>query len=57
MPFTDDVIKCDLKPLRRVGLPAGPVQRRPVGGAAQAFPDGVCDWTKPGVDRVPTVDG
>jgi hypothetical protein len=48
-PSTEDVIKCRLKPLEDAELPGlSPAQReelRPV------FPDGVCDWTRPGVGQ------
>lgn len=46
--------KCRLKPLRRgdyaVSFTAGQWAR-----LAQAFPTGVCDFTQPGVDEVPSV--
>ncbi len=54
-PVAEDILKCQLKPLD-LGDPA-------YGGAAftddqaqrlrAVFPDGVCDWTKPGVNQVP----
>jgi Tannase-like family of unknown function (DUF6351) len=54
-PLSEDVLKCQLKPLD----PADPAY----GGASftdaqfarlnAVFPDGVCDWTKPGVNQVP----
>jgi hypothetical protein len=47
-PSTDDVLKCQLKPLRRDDYPVtfsdAEWQR-----LQQAFPDGVCDYSKPGV--------
>ncbi len=54
-PFVDDVLECERKPLRRSDY--YPVQF----GAAQwarlekIFSDGVCDWSKPGVGREPTI--
>jgi hypothetical protein len=54
MPFTDDTIKCELRPLRRSNY--FPVHFTDAEWAklVKAFPDGVCDYSKPGVDRVPT---
>jgi hypothetical protein len=55
MPFTDDVMKCQLKPLRAADyLPA--VFSDSEWATLQAtFPDGVCDYAKPGVDFQKTV--
>jgi uncharacterized tannase-like protein DUF6351 len=55
MPFTDDTIKCELRPLRRSSY--YPVQFSDAEWATleKAYPSGVCDYGKPGVDRVPTV--
>ena len=55
MPLTDDTIKCELKPLRprRLLRPRLPTRSSP--SSQSAFPSGVCDYSKPGVDRVPTV--
>lgn len=53
-PTTNDVIKCQLKPLDAADYPVSFT-------AAQwtrlqtAFPSGVCDWAKPGVDQVPSI--
>jgi hypothetical protein len=54
MPFADDTIKCELRPLRRSNY--FPIQFTDAQWAKlqKAFPDGVCDYGKPGVDRVPT---
>jgi hypothetical protein len=50
-PITDDVIKCQLKPIDDADyLPAvfaAPEKMR----LAAAFPDGVCDYSKPGVGQ------
>jgi hypothetical protein len=50
MPPTDDVLKCQLKPLRRDDYPVvfsdAQWQR-----LEQAFPTGVCDYSQPGVDQ------
>ncbi|MDQ3933218.1 MAG: DUF6351 family protein [Actinomycetota bacterium] len=55
MPFADDTIKCELRPLRRANY--YPIQFTDEQWAAllDAYPNGVCDYSEPGVDRVPTV--
>jgi hypothetical protein len=49
-PMTDDVMKCQLKPMRRDDYPVAfddtQWQR-----LQQAFPGGVCDYSKPGVSQ------
>jgi hypothetical protein len=55
MPFTDDVMRCQRKPLRAADyLPAvfTPDQWAQL---EQTYPDGVCDYSRPGVDVTPTV--
>src|SRR5262245_51280741 len=51
-PNTNDVLKCQLKPLNRTEFKASftDVQWARL---QQAFPDGVCDYTKPGVAQQP----
>jgi hypothetical protein len=53
MPKADDTIKCNLKPMRRSDYK---VTFTDADWAAlqKTHPDGVCDYSKPGVDRVPT---
>jgi hypothetical protein len=49
-PLTDDVMKCRLKPMRREDYPvtfSDDQWRR----LQQAFPDGVCDYSRPGVSQ------
>jgi hypothetical protein len=55
MPYADDTVKCELRPLRRSSY--YPLQFTDAQWAEleKAFPKGVCDYSKPGVDRVPTV--
>jgi hypothetical protein len=50
-----DRMKCQLKPLRRSEY--APVQFTDGEWASlvKAFPTGVCDWSKPGVDQQPTI--
>ncbi len=53
-PKTDDVLKCQLKPLNPADYPVPftPAQWQEL---QQAFPLGVCDYSKPGVGQQPTV--
>ena len=54
-PFTEDAMKCRLKPLRASDY--SPVQFTPTQWAqlTEIFPDGVCDWSRPGVAQQATV--
>ena len=54
MNKADDTMKCVLKPLRRADYPAGLTDAQ-FARLRAAFPSGVCDYTKRGVDRTPTV--
>jgi hypothetical protein len=49
-PLAEDVMKCRLKPMRREDYPVifTPIQWQRL---QRAFPDGVCDYTRPGVDQ------
>ena len=56
-PVTEDILKCQLKPFNPDDYPqvrdaadAGLITR-----LANVFPDGVCDWSKPGVGQQPAV--
>lgn len=53
-PLTDDIAKCQLKPLNPsdYSVTFSPVQWARL---SAAFPDGVCDWTRPGVGQQPLV--
>jgi hypothetical protein len=52
-PKTDDVLKCQLKPLDRSSYPVTftDAQWKEL---EQAFPTGVCDYSKPGIGQGPT---
>jgi len=54
-PPTDDVFKCPLKGVDSAdySLPLSAAQLATV---SSVFPNGVCDFTKPGVGKVPLVD-
>ncbi len=54
MPFADDTIKCELKPLRRSNYFPLVFSDADWAKLEKVFPNGVCDYTKPGVDRVKT---
>ena len=54
MPFADDTIKCELAPLRKSHYLPLQVSDATLEALQGAFPTGICDYTKPGVDRVPT---
>ncbi|HET6816044.1 MAG TPA: DUF6351 family protein [Mycobacteriales bacterium] len=49
-PITDDVLKCQLKPLRRDDYPVTFTDAQ-WKRLRQAFPTGVCNYGKPGVDQ------
>lgn len=48
MPFTDDVMKCQLKPMRRSDYYPIILTDAQWADLETAFPDGVCDYSKPG---------
>jgi hypothetical protein len=49
-PVTNDVLKCQLKPIdfNDYQVKFSDAERDRL---ASIFPDGVCDWTKPGVEQ------
>lgn len=51
MPMSDDVLKCQLKPLDPADY-AGGLSAEQLGELASVFPDGVCDYSLPGVGEV-----
>jgi hypothetical protein len=52
-PMSDDVIKCQLKPMRRSDYPVAFTDAQWT-ELLKAFPNGVCDYSKPGVSQLPT---
>lgn len=50
-PLADDVIKCSLKPVDPADY-AVPVTESQLAELRRIFPDGVCDWSRPGVGEV-----
>lgn len=55
-PVASDILKCQLKPIdwHEYGSMDFTVQQKQE--LQQAFPHGVCDWSKPGVEQQPSVD-
>ena len=51
-PATDDVFKCQLKPVDPADYKKRP-NKEQLAKLRQIFPDGVCDYRKPGVGQVP----
>lgn len=54
-PYASDVLKCQLKPLRRSDFGSVQFSDPEWRELEQVFPRGVCDWSKPGVDQQATV--
>ncbi|HEX7134052.1 MAG TPA: DUF6351 family protein [Iamia sp.] len=51
MPASDDVVKCQLKPIDPADYPSS-LTAEQLDALATAFPDGVCDYGRPGVGEV-----
>jgi hypothetical protein len=51
-PATDDVLKCQLRPVSRADYPSAMTVEE-FSRLMRIFPDGVCDWSRPGVDQAP----
>jgi hypothetical protein len=54
-PLTDDTAKCQLKAIDRTGYFPNLFTDAQWNQLQQAFPTGVCDYTKPGVNQQATV--
>ena len=46
-----DIVKCQLKPIEPVGLQGDASRPDDMARLRRIFPDGVCDWSKPGVEQ------
>jgi hypothetical protein len=55
MGQADDTMKCNLKPLRREDYAPGTFTDAQFARLRAVHQNGVCDYSKPGVDRTPTV--
>ncbi len=53
-PLTSDIMKCQLKPVD-MGDYTVPFTGDEMGRLLRVFADGVCDWSKPGVNQTPSV--
>lgn len=53
-PLSDDVAKCQLKPLSTADYPGITFTPTQWIALQLTFPDGVCDWTRPGVGQQPS---
>jgi hypothetical protein len=51
-PLTNDIMKCQLKPVNFADYPAAFTAAQQARMKA-IFPTGVCDFSKPGVNQVP----
>ncbi len=51
-PRTENVLKCQLKPLAQADYAPVSFSATQFARLQAVFPDGVCDWTKPGVGQV-----
>jgi len=54
-PLTENILKCQLKPLRASDYYPITFSATEWTELQQIFPGGVCDWSKPGVDQRPTI--
>ena len=52
MPLADDVIKCQLKPINEADYKVTFTSQE-LEQLHRIFPDGVCDYSKPGVGQAP----
>jgi hypothetical protein len=53
-PLAADVLKCELKPIDAADYTV-PLSADERARLQAIFPDGVCNWSKPGVEQVPVV--
>ena len=54
MPTTNDTTRCNLKPLDRSGYEGVAFTDEQWARMQEIFPEGICDFTKPGLGRHPT---
>jgi hypothetical protein len=53
--LTENILKCQLKPLNAADYLPATFSGTQLVRLSAAFPDGVCDWSKPGVGQQPAV--
>jgi hypothetical protein len=49
--LTENILKCQLKPLNAADYLPATFNGAQLARLLAAFPDGVCDWSKPGVSQ------
>ncbi len=54
-PVAENVLKCQLRPIQRADYDPIGVTDDQLARLAAVFPDGVCDYTKPGVGQQPAI--
>jgi uncharacterized tannase-like protein DUF6351 len=54
-PLTENILKCQLKPLDPADYLPAVLSASQLDRLRAVFPDGVCDWSKPGAGQVPAV--
>jgi hypothetical protein len=54
-PLAENILKCQLKPLSPVDYPSITFTLPQWARMQAAFPDGVCDWSRPGVGQQPAI--
>jgi hypothetical protein len=52
MPLTNDVVKCQLKPVKAIDYRVA-LSAEELGRLRRIFPEGVCDYSKRGVEAQP----
>src|SRR6185503_2749793 len=52
-PLAENILKCRLKPLSPVDYPSVSFSSDQWARLQGTFPDGVCDWSQPGVGQQP----
>jgi uncharacterized tannase-like protein DUF6351 len=54
-PLAENILKCQLKPLDPSDYLPAVLSAPQIDRLRAAFPDGVCDWSKPGVGQTPAI--
>ena len=52
-PLAENILKCRLKPINTADYLPATLTAEQLNRLYATFPDGVCDWSKPGVDQQP----
>jgi len=50
-PLAENILKCQLKPLNAADYAPGTFSSAQLTRLQATFPDGVCDWSRPGVGQ------